>query len=279
MKKLSEDVLEYKLAELDIDEQTRKSFKENYLETISDFLAYDCKENTRYPSYGIFALKIGKNARKRLYRALANLEVPRAFEKLETQDELTLERSIFDLPLTYAAINKLYRSGFNTLEDSLKQTTLSKQILGNNHFTEVTELMKQNNFEIKYVSLPDTTKLNDLFLPARLNVVENEQIIDNHDAWHLDYVNWALKPGREGIYDLADLKAFGLKRFELKYGYGFEEFLEKYGLMEIDKQADLVELKKMRLALKLLVDVHDNEFSEKQRQDVVKYAKTLTKEF
>ena len=29
MKKLSEDVLEYKLAELDIVEQTRKSFQEN----------------------------------------------------------------------------------------------------------------------------------------------------------------------------------------------------------------------------------------------------------
>ncbi len=281
-KRISPEILDYKLSELKIVGQTRTSFAKNYLETISDFLAYDCLENTRYSSYGIDRLKIGKNARKRLYRALESLHVPRAFEKLEDNGQPSLTTPIFYLPLTAATINKLYRAGYQTFGDCQQQTILSKQILGIDGYEEIKDYIEKNNLEIEEVPLSKETRLQDLLLPKRLNVVQNDQIIAEHDAWHYDYLTWVYPAQQDGILTIADLEKKGLDEFEESYGFGVRSYLEKCGVYFAEaekKENEQDELKRMRQAIKLLIDLQDDELKKEEKVDVVNHVKKMTKDF
>ncbi len=284
MAKISKELLDFKLGDLDVATQTKKRFNYYKMETISDFLPYDCKENTRHTSYGINPLKIGKNARKRLYKELENLEMPRSFEKNDDFVSPELNIAIFQMPLTIATINKLYRAGIKTFQECIEQTALTKQILGPNGYQEVKEYLESAGYELKHKSLDFETKIEHFNLPRRLNVVENEQIKPDHFTWfNGDDYRFINEARQDGIMTINDIVNYGVEKFVNKYGEGICVCLEKCGenLRDFSKSTDVSkqELIELREMVAGLIKLQEQEIDEDDKKVIIEKAKVLVKSF
>ena len=276
MKKIDERKLNIHLNKLDLVSQTFKSLEKFQIKTVSDFLFYDCSENTKYSSYGIIPLKIGKNARKRLYRELSEFKIPRAFEKNTEAERADLKTSVFDLPISVGTINKLYRCRLTTLEETLALSTFERMCLGEN-YDELKEFVEQQGLTIKHVPISDQILVDDLLLPKRMNVIKNDKIIKNHADWMQELPSLIAKLKINGVETIGDLKNCDYDNLLENYG---EELIKQLAEIDIDvtpqqPNEELRELKKMRSMIEMLLEI--DEYSPLQKQDIVSFAKKIIK--
>ncbi len=278
MKRLDENKLNIKLNDLNIPSQAKKKFAHFQIENISDFLCYDCPENTRFTSYGIIPLKIGKNSRKRIYQELAKLDIPRAFMINENDEAINLTTNIFALPLSIMTINKLYRCGFKTIGDCLEQSIFTKKCLGED-YDELVALTSKKGWEIKQVAVSDDLRLVDLELPRKLNVLENEKIKKDHMAWHSEVWRWAQEVKYRGLVTIGEVKKLGYSNFVQKHGHILDNFLQQYEIVlpDCEKNTQLQELQEMRLLVEMLLDVYDGDLAPEEEQDIVGFAKRIVR--
>ncbi len=274
MKKIKAENLEINLDQLNIPIQAKKKLSFFKVATVSDFLCYDCPENTEFSSYGIPALKIGKNSRKRLYDELESKGIPRAFELSEGNWSRYLEASILELPLKIATINKLYRCGFKKVSDCLEQSVFTKKCLGED-YEEFASFCQTHNLKIKQVAVSDNLKLIDIENPNRLNVVSEGKIKKDHMKWYSKRYQWASEARYYGLETLGDVKELGYENFAEKNGNVLDSFFCEY---EIDmpgyKGKDQIEeLKEARLLLKLLLDAYEEELDIEEEEDVINFVK------
>lgn len=262
------------MAELDIPPQAKQQLANFSIVTVSDFLCYDCQENTNYPSYGIIPLKIGKNSKKRIYDELANKGIPRAFTQNDCVKPLNLETPIFEIPLEIATINKLYRCGLLNLEDCLTQSIFTKKCLGDN-YDDLTNFIAKLSLKINHVPVSDQLRLIDIELPKRLNVLKDGQIKKDHMVWQSERYEWACEAKYYGLETIGDVKKIGYDDFVKEHGFILDSFFHEYEITMpgYEKSSKLQELQEMRLMIDLLLDVYDGSFAKDQEQDVVNFVK------
>ncbi len=275
---LNEKKLKTKLDGLDIAPQTLNRLKRYGIEKVTDFMLYDCEENTKNVSYGINGLRISRNGRNRIYRSLSELEVPRAFEINENGKALKLHTEIFDLPISYGMINKLYRMDFVDWEDCLRLSMLTKKCLGPEGFAELRKLANINNYKIEVISLPLETRIADFDKPFEFNVVKNGRVkwgVNNGERIR----PWADYIEKQGFETLQDVEDYGYNLFLLEYGETLEPHLTEYGINLNEKHDSKVvdELKEARKMIKMLVEAYDKDGVEQKK--VLSYVKSKIKPF
>ncbi len=275
---LNEKKLKTKMDDLDIAPQTLNRLKKHKIESVSDFMLYDCKDNTKCISYGISRFRISRNGRNRIYNSLNQLEVPRAFEVNENKKELKMHTEIFDLPISYGTINKLYRMNFVDWEDCLKMSLLTKKCLGNEGFMEVKKLANINNYKLEVTVPPLETRIIDFDNPQNFNVIENGKIKwVRADGGKIG--PWAEHIEKQGFETIQDIADYGYNLFLLEYGETIKPYLMEYGIHLNEKHDSKIvaELKEAREMISMLLESSKKPNEDKEK--IENYVKSKIKPF